>query len=378
MDHALVIALSLLLRYSPLPLPTPEEVLSPPAQALEMSDEALQQRALDLLDPYTSLIPVWQGGAKSLFTCANAKKGLLPKNYSLCLDFPSQTYLKALTAQQLTQAACQALYQTAPADLFQELDGQLYWNEDAYLEELPPAPLWAELQARSDQTATLLAAFDDGSQGTVELRLEQGQWKLQSCPLLPNVDGEESPAWDGRFSDRELEQRALSLFAGRDNCAPDWWLQAAAVLNQTWGEGPDLPEEASRWGGYYLIQRFPTMEQLQQATEQQLTQDYAQLFYDNAVELDLFREVEGRLYGADSMQSLAINRTSRALVLRRGRDWALLLMAFGGVEGFYAAPVELRLEQGQWKVHSSPFDRFLSPKRDGAVTLWPWTGHHAS
>lgn len=56
MVDLLALALSLLVQNSPFPLPAPEEVLTPPAQLLQVSDQELEQRALSLLNPYSSKI----------------------------------------------------------------------------------------------------------------------------------------------------------------------------------------------------------------------------------------------------------------------------------------------------------------------------------
>lgn len=193
MVDLLALALSLLVQTSPFPLPAPEEVLSPPAQLLALSDEALEQRALALLNPYSSMVVVWQGGLKEGIYTYFRKDDPIPKPYGSCLDYPSLDYLKTLTAQELTQDYCQLLYQSAPPALYLETGGQLYWNTDAFLEELPPLPRTARLQERSENAASLLVGYEDGSQGLVQLRLEEGQWKLQSCPLLPNDSPVEGP-----------------------------------------------------------------------------------------------------------------------------------------------------------------------------------------
>lgn len=373
MVDLLALALSLLVQTSPFPLPAPEEVLSPPAQLLALSDEALEQRALALLNPYSSMVVVWQGGLKEGIYTYFRKDDPIPKPYGSCLDYPSLDYLKTLTAQELTQDYCQLLYQSAPPALYLESGGQLYWNSDAFLEEIPPVPLEAQLQERSENAASLLVDYDDGSQGTVELRLEQGQWKLHSCPLLPNDSPAEPLPWDGSFSNRDLVERALYIFSGSKNAAPNWWLQGAAVLNWDGSQGPDLPEPKPRWGGYYKLDRFQTLDQLKKATQQQLTQDYAQQFIDQEEkELDIFLEQDGRLYGADASQSLATGRTRSGSVLRRGEDWALLLLSFDGVDGSYGATVLLRLEEGQWKADSSPYSRFLWNGQGKRCVSWPF------
>lgn len=168
-------------------------------------------------------------------------------------------------------------------------------------------------------------------------------------------------------------ERALYLFRSPQNSAPNWWLQGAAVLNWDWSDGPDLPEPQPRWGGYYKLDRFQSLEQLKQATLQQLTENYARRFIEQEqADLGLFVESEGRLYGADASQSLAIGRSCSGLVLRRGEDWALLALAFGGVEKYYPALVLLRLEEGQWKADFSPFSRFLWDEQAKSDLSWPF------
>ena len=347
---------------------------------IQISDEGLEERALYLLDPYILPVVWWYGGDAEILN-ADVRTDIKPetaKTYykqKYKLDFPEGYApisrfadlddMKRQTETMVTKDYAENCLYPLGEDSYLTYSDYFCWNYAvADVEFLRPQS--ATLLSRNDGVAQLLVTFEDGSQGEVELLLEDGIWKLNSTPYVENPN---AAVWDGivegQASVEVLEERALHLLT--PYISPDyWWLMAGQCLEDLSLDYEDIIHCDYTDGEeifsicYCRVQRFSTIDEVKLATEQVFVQDYAEKMYawgeSHPYGRPMFVEQDGKLYGDEDCGRGAWNVADSAKLLGQKGNSYFFLVNYGWYDDDCYCIAQLTLEDGLWKLASSVKD----------------------
>ncbi len=162
------------------------------------------------------------------------------------------------------------------------------------------------------------------------------------------------------LTDEQLIQRMLWLNSAPNDPAPWWFCGSGGTssLNVDYNTRLDVDEEEAE---FYLCTRFGSLEELKAYTEQIYTRDCAEkILYTNMDYRgwDLFREHNGQLYINDYfLQSLGWIASAKARIVERTDNNVKMDVWYYLPDGSVdetSFTVEMKLEDGQWKLHSTP------------------------
>lgn len=338
---------------------------------IQITDEMLEERVMHLLDPYILPVAWWTGGEEQVLDMLRNynKPAEVASGYEWVFRFNSIEEMKLCTEQVVTaQYAETYLYPLAAENLYFEYDGRLYWNTKCKTEMDFLRPQSARLLSRDGGAAELMVDFEDGSRYQVEMLLEDGVWKLNSTPYF---ESEWTSQWlegksEAQISDEELEKRAVSLLDYY--VLPNYWWLVGGSADTLFGdlsayiyETVDLPVAGETKAAYCPLTRFESIEELKRSTEQIVTKEYAETnLYPWGDTRAMFIERNGRLYGNTYYEiSPGIGDAKSAELLERNGDTAILNVEFYTIDATVYRQIEMKLEDGIWKLNSTQLDFYF-------------------
>lgn len=339
------------------------------SSTIQITDEALEQRALYLLDPSNLPIVWWTGGTANTLDVTNKVKKNIPSRYRYSNRFQSVEQMKTQTEHMVTLSYAKELYYLAAEDLYLECEGELWWNQDLATSINFMKPKKAKLQSREYGRAEIAITWENSTQNIVELVLENGIWKLNSTPYVSTKgDIIENCQSEAQVSDEVLEEYSMHLL-NRENLPVTWWL-AGGNSRTIWPDYyhyiyidniilSDRTEPQTLQ--YCPVRRFDTVEELKLATEQVVSKKYAEAYlYPLEESESMFIEQNGRLYSHTVLDiSPGIGDAVSAHMLVRNADTALLEVEFLVMEGFESQLIVMVLEDGLWKLDNTQLDFYF-------------------
>lgn len=341
--------------------PANQESTSQKTASPLITDEELCERALYLLDPYVLPVAWWTGGdpvvLDTLYSLETA-----PSNYIICQRFSNLEEMRLCTTQIVTQTYAEKyLYPQLKKDAFlsakQGINDSFLWNSSSPCSIPFSYPISAEVTERKGDTARLMVSFQNGEEHPVEMKLEDGIWKLNSTPYLgeelsPAIEDYRENISETQISDEGLVQRLFATYRGQDMPAL-WWLDPAG--DQLLGipfakEHPTIEVNGIL---YDEASRFRNLEELTRVTKQVFSNDYVDhMLKPWAEEHQHFIEQDGKLYSCqDSHMGFAPFIPEDVTVIRRDETTAILLVIPGEpFDKSDAAEMKMILENGVWKL----------------------------
>lgn len=326
-----------------------------------ITDEELCERALYLLDPYVLPVSWWLGGDPVVLNTLYPLEKY-PSNYLICMRFSNLEEMRCGTTQIVTQAyAEQYLYPQLKEDAFlfgkQGIHDYFLWNSSSPCSIEFSYPMSAKVTERKGDTARLMVTFQNEEEHLVEMKLEDGIWKLNSTPYLgeklsPAIEDYRENVSESQISDEGLSEYLLAIYRGQEMPAL-WWLDPAGT--QMLGipfaaEHPTIEVDGIL---YDEAARFRSLAELTRVTKQVFSNNYVETFLQPwAQKHQLFIEQDGKLYSCqDGHMGFAPFVPKDVTVLRRDQTSAALLVVPGEpLEESDTEEVELILENGVWKL----------------------------
>ena len=158
---------------------------------------------------------------------------------------------------------------------------------------------------------------------------------------------------------REFEERAMYLYS--EGVYPEFWWAVGANAR---GIGADLnrsldlqiPETE-----YYYIDLFQSIEELKQATEQAVSEDYAEKYlYLWGEQRNMFAEYEGELYANAYWEGEFYYAPERIEFVRKDGDVVFLNAFFLNLDNeFFRKKIQLKQEDGVWKFQRTHITEFF-------------------
>lgn len=159
------------------------------------------------------------------------------------------------------------------------------------------------------------------------------------------------------MSDEELVERLLYLF-NPYTLPVSWWIGAGeSALDYQEFEYVEPIKVTSNGTEFYQVMRFNSIKEMKRATEQVVTEEYAQTYlYPFLEENGQFIEIEGKLYmentGAGIWPFVAVSAT----VLSKSEDSAMLSVVFLGPNNEESVrDVDMKKENQTWKLNNTPY-----------------------
>ena len=158
---------------------------------------------------------------------------------------------------------------------------------------------------------------------------------------------------------REFEERAMYLYS--EGVYPEFWWAVGANAR---GIGADLnrsldlqiPETE-----YYHVDLFQSIEELKQATEQAVSEDYAEKYlYLWGEQRNMFAEYEGELYANAYWEGEFYYAPERIEFVRKNGDVVFLNAFFLNLDNeFFRNEIQLKQEDGVWKFQRTHITEFF-------------------